>query len=96
MLPPSGERMKALKVHFDKARDEIIPVDPDKEENWIDICQRFDDDVHRVRDVRAHEPYTALYACYDDNNQPTHFLVEEDRQLDRIRHKVFLNKLGRN
>ena len=88
--------MKALRVDFDKTKDEITPVDQEKEESWIDVCEQFDDDVHRVRDVQAHEPYTALYACYDENNLPSYYLVEEDRQLDRIRHKVFLNKLGRN
>ncbi len=88
--------MKALQVKFDKAEDKIDQVNQDKEENWIDVCERFDDDVHRVRDVPSHEPYTALYACYDEVNLPTYYLVEEDRQLDRIRHRVFLNKLGRN
>lgn len=88
--------MKALQVVFDKAKDEITPVDQGEEENWIDVCARFDDDVHRIRDVSERSPFTALYACYDEDNQPTYYLVEEDRQLDRIRHKVFLSKLGRN
>ena len=95
-MHPSGGAMKALQVSFDKAKDEIAPVDEGKEENWIDVCERFDDDVHRIRDVSERRPYTALYACYDEDNLPTYYLVEEDRQLDRIRHKVFLNKLGRN
>lgn len=88
--------MKALQVTFSNKKDEIEALQEKTEENWIDVCERYDDDVHRIRDVASHEPYTALYACYDEDNLPSYYLVEEDRQLDRIRHKVFLNKLGRN
>ena len=88
--------MKALQVTFDRDKDDIAPVGDERAENWIDVCERFDDDVHRIRDVAEREPYTALYACYDEDNMPSYYLVEEDRQLDRIRRRVFLNKLGRN
>ena len=88
--------MKALQVTFDRDKDDITPVGEKRAENWIDVCERFDDDVHRIRDVAEPEPYTALYACYDEDNMPSYYLVEEDRQLDRIRRRVFLNKLGRN
>lgn len=88
--------MKALKADFDKDKVEVATVEGEKEEDWIDVCERFDNDVHRIRDYSDKPPYTALYCCYDEDNRPSYYLVEEDRQLDKMRHKVFLNKLGRN
>lgn len=88
--------MKALKVDFDKKMAKIVTAEGVTEEDWIDVCERFDNDVHRIREFADKPPYTALYSCYDEDNQPSYFLVEEDRQLDKMRHKVFLNKLGRN
>jgi hypothetical protein len=33
--------------------------------------------------------------CFDPDNRPVHFLVQEDRQLNKLRHKVFYSKLGK-
>lgn len=87
--------MKAMQVKFDKDKDTIDIINDGIEENWINVCDNFDNDVHRIRDVEGHSPYNALYACYDEDNKPSYYLVEEDRQLDKVRHKVFLKKLGR-
>lgn len=87
--------MKAVQVKFDKEKDTIDIINEGIEENWIDVCENFDNDVHRIQKVEGRLPYNALYACYDENNKPSYFLVEEDRQLDKVRHKVFLKKLGR-
>jgi hypothetical protein len=45
-------------------------------------------------DVADQAGYTALYACYDENNQPVYYLVEESAALTRLRRKIFLGKLG--
>jgi hypothetical protein len=87
--------MKAMRVKFEKEKDTIETIDDGTEEDWIDVCENFDNDVHRIRDVEGHPPYNALYACYDEGNKPSYYLVKEDRQLDKVRHKVFLKKLGR-
>jgi hypothetical protein len=87
--------MKALSVKLENIDDEFTNLDNVAEESWASVCEQFDNDVHRIRDVFEHPPYTALYACYDDDNKPSYYLVEEDRQLSKMRRKVFLNKLGR-
>jgi hypothetical protein len=39
--------------------------------------------------------YNAIYACYDENNRPVYYLVEESDVLTKLRHRTFLDKLGR-
>ena len=88
--------MKAIAVEYEAETDRV-DLSPDaRQEEWPEICARFNDDVHRVKGVSTPSPYTALYACYDDDNRVHHFLVAEDRQaLFSMRHDVFLSKLGR-
>lgn len=88
--------MKAMPVKLENVNDEINLIDQAGEEPWESVCEQFDHDVHRIRDVVAHPPYTALYACYDDDNKPSYYLVEEGRQLSKMRRRVFLTKLGRS
>ena len=88
--------MKALQVDFSKEDDVISTVEGRVEEDWIGVCERFENDVHRLRDVSGQPPFTGLYACYDEDNNPFYYLVEETPRLNRMRHKVFLNKLGRS
>jgi hypothetical protein len=90
-----GGQMRALQVHFDKDKDEITRIDDQEEEEWLKVCERFDNDVHRICDSEGQGGYTALYGCFDEDNIPSYYLVEEDRQLEKIRRKVFFNKLGR-
>ncbi|MGD8835132.1 MAG: hypothetical protein PVJ19_09340 [Desulfobacteraceae bacterium] len=90
-----GGQMRALQVHFDKDKDEITRIDDQEEEEWLKVCERFDNDVHRICDSEGQGGYTALYSCFDEDNIPSYYLVEEDRQLEKIRRKVFFNKLGR-
>lgn len=87
--------MRALRVDFNKDKDEISRIEDQKEEDWVMVCERFDNDVHRICDSVGQEGYTALYGCFDEDDNPSYYLVEEDHQLEKIRHKVFLNKLGR-
>lgn len=87
--------MKAQQVDYDKEADEIAPAKDPAEQDWVDVCERFSDDVHRIRGVEGKKPYTALYVCFDEDDKPEYYLVEEDRKLNRLRHRVFLEKLGR-
>ena len=89
-----GVSMKSLNVHYDKGADRITPIETAKDEEWIDVCERFDDDVRRVKSIEHPDGYTALYLCFDSENAPFYYLVQEDAQLKRLRHKVFLSKLG--
>lgn len=87
--------MKAVLVRFNKDEDTIHTIKDQTVENWVDVCHRYDNDVHRLRDASEHAPYTALYECFDEDNQSQYYLVEEDHRLRQIRQKVFLSKLGR-
>jgi hypothetical protein len=87
--------MKALGVEYDAATDRIALPETDKIEDWAAVCERFDGDVHRIRAADEATGYDALYVCYDEENQPIHFLVAEDAELQRARHRNFLMKLGR-
>lgn len=87
--------MKAQRVQYDQENDAIEPLDDQPEKDWAAVCERFDNDVQRLRDVHDQLPYTALYVCFDSDNRPIHFLVQEDRQLNKLRHKVFYSKLGK-
>ena len=86
--------MNSLHVNFNESTRDIDPIDTETPEPWVAVCERFDNDVRRIMTVSDHEGYTALYACYDENNQPVYYLVEEDGALRKLRQKTFLSKLG--
>jgi hypothetical protein len=88
--------MKSLHIDYNESDQTIATVEEASPEPWDAVCEKYDNDVHRILDVDDREPYTAVYACYDDNNRPVYYLVEEDAALTRMRRKTFLNKLGRN
>jgi hypothetical protein len=87
--------MKSLHVHYDEATDRIEPVGSAEVEDWVTVCTRFNDDVHRIRNIRDQGEYNALYACFDEENTRFFYLVQEDATLLRLRRRVFLGKLGR-
>lgn len=87
--------MKSLHVNFNEATQAIDTIETAVPETWEEVCERFDNDVRRVMAVSDPKGYTALYACYDENNQPVYYLVKEDRTLMKLRRKTFLGKLGR-
>lgn len=87
--------MKSLKVDYDKEKDKLTLAKDSSQEEWVEVCERFDNDVHRLRDETAHAPFTGLYECFDEDDQPSYYLVEEDTRLNKMRHQVFLSKLGR-
>jgi hypothetical protein len=86
--------MNSIHVNFNEATQAVNPIETAAPEPWKEVCQRFENDVRRLMAVSDHEGYTALYACYDENNQPVYYLVEEDASLRRLRQKTFLSKLG--
>lgn len=87
--------MKSLHVNFNEATQTIDPIDDVSPESWDVVCERFDNDVRRIKAVSDPKGYSALYACYDENNQPVYYLVEEGDELTKWRQRTFLDKLGR-
>ena len=87
--------MNSLKVNFNAATQAIEPIDNASPESWEAVCERFDNDVRRIKTVSDSMGYSAMYACYDENNQPIYYLVEESDVLTKLRHRTFLDKLGR-
>ena len=87
--------MQSIQVEFDPATQTVSSSEGAAPEPWESVCERFDNDVHRIMDVADNADYDALYACYDEDNQPVYFLVEEGEALTKLRRKTFLSKLGR-
>lgn len=88
--------MQSLRVDYDDTTGTIARIDNASAEPWDTVCERFDNDVRRITDVTDPAGYTALYACYDENNQPVYYLVEEDEKLLKLRRRTHLSKLGRS
>ena len=86
--------MKSLHIAYDPSSRSIDTIPDASPESWDAVCERFDYDVKRIRTVSDRDAYTALYACYDEDNQPVYYLVEEDATLMNLRRKTFLSKLG--
>lgn len=86
--------MKSIQINYNDASQTIKVAETASPEFWDAVCKRFDNDVRRIKAVSDQQPYTAVYACYDENNQPVYYLVEESRSLKKMRQKIFLSKLG--
>lgn len=87
--------MKSLRIEYDPETGTIDLLADASPEAWDKICERYDNDVQRIKTIADRDDYTALYACYDEDNRPVYFLVEEGEELARMRRKTFLSKLGR-
>ncbi len=87
--------MQSLHVNYNEATQAIDPVENALPEPWDAVCDRFDNDVQRIKAVSDPKGYSALYACYDDNNVPVYYIVEEGEALRKLRQKTFLGKLGK-
>lgn len=87
--------MQSLHVQYNKDDGTIAGIDNASPEPWEEVCERFDNDVRRITDVTDQAGYTALYACYDENNEAVYYLVEEDQTLIKLRRRTHLRKLGR-
>ena len=86
--------MKAVLAEYDADQGHLAIRPGAEPEDWLALCARFQDDVERLQDALDLAPYTGLYACYDAQNRPTHYLVEENPRLYRLRRRTFLRNLG--
>lgn len=87
--------MKSLHVSYIEETGVIETIEDTSSEVWEDVCERFDNDVSRIKEVSDQEGFNTLYVCYDEKNQPEYYLVKEDETLSELRKKTFLKKLGR-
>lgn len=85
------EIMKSLRVEFKD--DNVSEIEGAENENWVDVCDKFFGDVHRIRDFNK-DTYTGLYECFDDDNNPFYYIVEEGDTLKKLRRKNFNEKIG--
>ena len=86
--------MNCIQAELEKDTDKITIKKDAKVENWISVCQKFNDDVERIRDVTDVEDYTALYECFDSQNIRFFYLVKEDQTLYKMKRKHFLQNIG--
>ncbi|WDP84084.1 MAG: hypothetical protein HUN05_02010 [Desulfobacter sp.] len=86
--------MKAIQAKYVKEPFEIKVEKNAVEEDWPEVCSKFNDDVERVCDVGDIPGYTGLYQCFDEMNQKTYYLVNEDKSLFRLRRQHFLDNIG--
>jgi hypothetical protein len=90
-----GEKtMKCIQAEYDETSKEISIKKNAPEEDWVKVCAKFNDDVSRICDVTKPKGYTGLFECRDDRNEKFFYLVLEDKNLYRIRHKHFYDNLG--
>lgn len=87
--------MQAVMVEYDETTDTITSKDGADETSWVSVCEEYNDDVHRLRSVTEMGKFTGLYECFDDDNTRFFYVVEEDKDLYRIKHKHFLEKIGK-
>ena len=86
--------MKSIRVEYDEKTEKVEIPDGSEEESWVEVCEKFNDDVHRLATVTDQGAYTGLYECFDDDNRKSHYLVEEDSSLYKKRHINMLRNLG--
>ncbi|WDP90925.1 MAG: hypothetical protein HUN04_14975 [Desulfobacter sp.] len=86
--------MKAIQAEYSKEPFEIKISENAEEESWPAVCARFDDDVERVCDVAEVPGYTGLYQCFDEKNEKTYYLVNEDKSLYRMKRRHFMDNIG--
>ena len=86
--------MESIQAQFKEKSKKIIIEKDAKKEDWAAVCKKFNDDVSRVCDVTDQEEYIGLFECFDDNNKRFFYLVKEDKNLYRMKHKHFFDNLG--
>lgn len=86
--------MKCIQTEFEETSKKITVKKGAHEEDWVAVCKKFNDDVSRICDVKDVENYTGLFKCCDDDNKAFFYLVTEDKNLYRIKHKHFYDNLG--
>ncbi len=86
--------MKSVMIIYDNTSDTISGHDSSDSESWAEVCGKYNNDVHRIRDVEGIGTYTGLYECFDDANKSFYYIVEEDPELFRFKRRGFYKKLG--
>ncbi len=86
--------MESIKVEYDEDSDTITKIEDEKPELWINVCERFNDDVHRIRSITDMESFTGLFECIDDDNKVFYYIVEEDKALYKYKRRNVYEKLG--
>jgi hypothetical protein len=86
--------VKSIQAEYDETSQKTS-IKPDaKVEDWAVVCENFNDDVSRICDVSDIEDYTGLFECFDEKNIRLFYLVKEEKDLYRKRHRHFLQNLG--
>ena len=86
--------MKSIQAEYKEASKNISIKKGAKQEDWVLVCQRFNDDVARICDVTKIEDYTGLFECFDDNSNRLFYIVKEDKALYRTKRQHFFDNLG--
>ncbi len=86
--------MKSVMVTYNEDSDTILGHEGSESESWATVCEKYNDDVHRLRDVADMETFTGLFECIDDNNKRFYYIVEEDKELYRFKRRNLYKTLG--
>ncbi|MFH2091692.1 MAG: hypothetical protein ABIJ31_04940 [Pseudomonadota bacterium] len=86
--------MKSVQAEYEETSKKISIKQGATVEDWAVVCNTFNDDVSRICDVSDQEDYTGLFECFDEKNNRFFYLVKEDKDLYRKKHKHFLQNLG--
>ncbi len=86
--------MQSVMVMYDDASDTISGHEGSESEPWANVCEKYNDDVHRIRNIEDMGTYSGLYECIDDDNKSFYYIVEEDQELYRHKRRNIYEKLG--
>ena len=62
--------MKSLQAEYDEASKNISIKKGAKQEDWVIVCQQFNDDVARICDVTKVKDFRERQRVLDVNSQP--------------------------
>ena len=86
--------MKSVMVTYSVDSDTISGHDGSESESWATVCEKYNDDVHRLRDIADMGNFTGLFECIDHNNKRFYYIVEEDKELYRFKRRSLYKTLG--
>ena len=86
--------MESIQAEFDEKTKKATIKKGAAKEDWVSVCEKFNDDVSRVCDISDIEGYAGLFECFDDHNTSFFYLVKEDKKLYQLKHRHFLDNLG--
>ncbi len=73
--------MKSIQAEYSEDTGDVTIKRDAEPEDWVAVCMRFNDDVHRLCDVDDIGEYTGLYECFDEDNERYFYLLKEDEKL---------------